>query len=250
MKTLIIVNIVSKLFAFAILLQSIEMLAISRNSAFLKVWNFQNIQNSFPFLKKFFSVLYSKKVFRYLLFLQILAVTVLFFYFNTWLIFTVALIQLLVCMRFRGIFNGGSDMMVFIIATGLIIGGKLGLIYIAIHTCYSYFKAGLVKIVQPSWQSGLAISQFLEISLFPNIRTLGQKLSHYPILTLVLSCFTLAFEVGIPLIFMGSTLVYYYFLSAMLFHAVVFIVFGLNRFFWIWLAAWPAVIYCVGLIKF
>jgi len=226
------------------------MIVIARSSLFLKIWQFKNIQDGFPFLKRFFLKLYSKIGFQILIFFQLFLVLSVFFYFSPFLIFFIALNQLLICMRFRGNFNGGSDMMVFVIATGLIIGGKLGLIYIAIHTCYSYFKAGLAKIVQPSWRSGSAISQFLGVSLYSEIQAAGKKLNLHKGTTLFLSLLTLAFELSIPLIFVIPHLGQYYFVAATLFHATIFIFFGLNRFFFIWLAAWPAVLFSLNFIKF
>lgn len=244
------IRVISYFFAFALFFQSLEMIAISRNSLFLKIWQYSNIQDGFSFFKIFFSKIYSKRGFQAIVCFQLLLILSVFVYFNPFLIFFIALIQLIICMRFRGNFNGGSDMMIFVIATGLIIGGKFGLIYIAIHTTYSYFKAGLAKIVQPDWRSGLAIGQFLESSLYPEIRQAGKKLILHKEAALALSLITLIFEISIPFIFVVPDLGPFYFIAATLFHSTVFIFFGLNRFFFIWLAAWPAVLFCLNLIKF
>jgi hypothetical protein len=242
-------QIISYLFCFALLLQFVEMIVISKDKTFLKVWSFANLKSSLP-CKKLFQNIYSEKGFRLLLLFEfILIIGLAIRPTDRILVLGIAIIHLLICLRFRGLFNGGSDMMVFVIATGLIIGGKFGLIYIAIHTCYSYFKAGIVKIVQPTWRSGLAISQFLGVSLYPNFQRLEPPLRSKKLILLFLSYSVLSFELLLPLVFIFPNVVFVYCVIAILFHAVNSIVFGLNRFFWIWLAAWPAVIYFVQTIK-
>jgi hypothetical protein len=240
------IQIISYLFSFALLLQCIEMISISREEIFLNVWSFKNLKGSLPF-QVVFEKIFSKTGFRFLLLFQFFLILISALApARPLLILAIAFIHLIICIRFRGIFNGGSDMMVFIIASGLIIGGKIGLIYISIHTCYSYFKAGIAKILQPSWRSGIAINQFLRISLYSNIR----KLDPHKYLSRILSYSVLGFELIIPIIFFYPKIGPIYFATAIAFHFINFLVFGLNRFLWIWLSAWPAVIYCTELIKF
>lgn len=243
-------NLISYCFSFALLLQCCEMILISQKSSFLKIWSFQNLKSSLIF-KKFFERVYSKKGYQFLLSVQLILILALFAKpAHPLLVLAIAFIHLLICLRFRGLFNGGSDMMVFVIATGLIIGNKFGLFYIAIHTSYSYFKAGIVKVIQPSWRSGLAISQFFGTSLYSSFQRFEKHLQNQKPLGLILSYSVLAFELLIPLLFIFPKSAPIFFVLAIVFHIVNSIVFGLNRFFWIWLAAWPAILYCTKIIKF
>lgn len=239
--------IISKIFSFALLLQCIEMIIISKNSVFIKIWNFQNIESTLkyalPFPAQVLNFIFSENYFRILLFIELILIVFCFFVFHPILILLTAFLQLLVCMRFRGTFNGGSDMMVFVTAAGLIIGGKVGLIYIAIHATYSYFKAGLVKVKQKPWLNGNVLTDFLRISLYSDIQSAIPKLKRYPKLGKILSWGTLVFELSLPLIFLIPNMAFIYLSVAVSFHLIIYFTFGLNRFFWIWLSTWPAILF-------
>ncbi len=246
MNQLFFLQTTSYLFSFAIFLQSLEMLIISKQEIFLKVWSFKNLQKSLP-IKAFFKAIFSERGFKALIYLNLTLVVGSFFRpAAPLLIFSIAFIHLLICIRFRGLFNGGSDMMVFVIATGIIIGPKFGLFYIMLHTCFSYFKAGIAKVIQPSWRSGIAINQFLGISLYSDV----QKMRLPKYVSRFLSYCVLLFELLLPIIFIEPKLAYAYCAISIIFHIVNYFAFGLNRFIWIWLAAWPAVIYGTQSITF
>ncbi|MBX3041016.1 MAG: hypothetical protein KF789_09955 [Bdellovibrionaceae bacterium] len=158
--------------------------------------------------------------------------------------------HLMICIRFRGTYNGGSDMMTFVVLTGLLIGlivgeergYQIGLLYIALHAGYSYLKAGLVKFAQKDWRTGAALPVFLGRSLLPPARALGLVLESRPVLTAGLSWLVIVFEIAIfGLLFVPEWSLFYAGL-ALGFHFGNFLLFGLNRFFWIWLAAWPALL--------
>lgn len=237
------------LFCIALLFQCFEMLAISRKKEFLTIWSFENLQKELP-LKYFFKKIYSKNGFRILLAFQIFLIVASLIWPGRIFILSISIIQLLICIRFRGLFNGGSDMMVFVIATGLLIGGKFGIIYIAIHTIYSYFKAGIAKIRQPTWRSGIALGQLLETSLFASYKNFAIKLQKKRKISAFLSYIVLAFELSVPLVFLSPNIASAYCVTAIIFHGLNCGFFGLNRFLWIWMAAWPSVLYCAELIKF
>jgi hypothetical protein len=247
----------SQILAFTMLLQGMEFLLLTRKKAFVEVWSYNNLQGDLerglPLPSILIESLFSANTFRLICILQILSAAVSLVYPSLALFVVLAATHLLICIRFRGTFNGGSDMMTFVVLTGVIISlasseekiQKLGLIYVAIHTLYSYFKAGLVKIVHADWRKGFAVSSFLQRSLFLDMRTIGQSLSSKPILGLLLSWIVLVFEIGIVCLIFFPGLVIPYFLVALIFHFTNHLSFGLNRFFWIWLCAWVAVIFTV-----
>ena len=49
-----------------------------------------------------------------------------------------------------------------------------------------------------------------------------------------------------PLALLDVRLAWLFCAVAALFHFLVFLYFGLNRFFWAWLTTFPAVLYCAG----
>ena len=232
---------ITYLVGFSLFLGAIELLYLCRDKLFTEVWSFQNLQSELKIEKVF-----SLNGFRNLLMLEIVLTTALYFYPSALVVGLLLLIHLLVCMRFRGTFNGGSDMLTVVVLTGLLIAycgyAKAGLIYIAIHTLFSYFKAGLVKLRQPDWRRGHAVSAFLKRSLFADVQNFEIPFAKF------LGWGLIVFELSSLLLLLQPQIVWIYFGIAIFFHFVNYLIFGLNRFFWIWLSAWPAVIYTVGLI--
>lgn len=236
--------ITSRLLAFTIFLQGIEYFLISRKKVFQKVWSFENLKNE---LKSRF--LFSDLSFKVTTLIQIACALLGFIFPHVGFFVVIFITSLLITIRFRGSFNGGSDMMSFVVLTGVLISllaktpevEKFGLIYIGIHGMYSYFKAGIAKIRQKDWREGKAVQGFTNVSLYPEIRNL--KMSSK--MSLVLGWLTILFELGIVSVLIFPKVIGLYFVLAIIFHLMVFASFGLNRFFWIWMCAWPSIFFTV-----
>ena len=83
--------------------------------------------------------------------------------------------HLLILIRWRGAFNGGSDFMTLVALTGLLIvhsvalagnpdlGWRAGLWYVGLQSITSYFVSGWVKLLQPQWRSGKAMPIFWNV---------------------------------------------------------------------------------------
>ena len=164
--------------------------------------------------------------------------------------------HLAICLRWRGSFNGGSDFMVLMILSALVVLTLLGgtpsatsgvLAYIGIQTVLSYFVGGIVKIRRGNWRKGVALPGFLRFSIYqPN--KFQRKIESKPPLARTLSWFALAFECSFPLALLSPQICVLYIFAGLIFHFANFYFFGLNRFFWAWLAAYPALLYLSGLI--
>jgi hypothetical protein len=83
----------------------------------------------------------------------------------------------------------------------------------------------------------------LKRSLFVEIQNLADWLSRYPALTFVMSWAVLGFELSIISVLAVPNFIEFYFIVAVIFHFLVYLTFGLNRFFWSWMCAWPAMIF-------
>jgi len=71
-------------------------------------------------------------------------------------------ITLLTSLRFRGVFNGGSDAMTLSVLLALAFFPKNMAAYsIAIQVGISYCIAGWVKLKEPAWIQGRALKLFL-----------------------------------------------------------------------------------------
>lgn len=248
------------LLTFALGLQALEIWLLSRSREFNHIWSYENLsrdlESGLPLPNSWIRKIFSQTGLVTIAWTQMFVAFATFVFPYPLLLVVLLLTHLSICIRFRGTFNGGSDMMVFVILTGLIICQsttnekiqKLGLIYIAIHTLYSYFKAGLAKVIHKDWQNGFAVPAFLERSLYSDMKSVAGFLKSNSLLSLFLGWSVLFFELSILVTLLIPPLIFPYFLIAAVFHFINYIVFGLNRFFLVWMSAWPAVIYSVGLI--
>ena len=255
MNLAVAVIMTTLLLGFTMLVQGIEFLLISRKKYFLTIWSYQNLSTDLnkklPLPAKLNEMLFGDFSFKVIVVAHILAALAALLFAPFYFLCVLTLTHFLICIRFRGTFNGGSDMMIFVLLTGAIIANssasvhmqKLGLLYIAVHAIFSYLKAGWVKIKNKEWRSGKALPIFLSQSLFTDIQKMAIWMDSRPRLALGLCWLTIFFELGIvSLPFLGFNLLLY-FAAAVLFHFIIYINFGLNRFFWAWLSAWPAIFY-------
>jgi len=189
------------------------------------------------------------------------------------------LLQLLTQVRWRGAVNGGSDLMTLSILNSLLFGLCLGqmsvfapgdstvgpgtafapatpsaawtylperaaLWLICIHLLTSYFVAGAVKMLQPEWRSGKALIHFLDASVHGPLSQ-GSWLRIPRIAALIAWSF-MVWEVLMPLCVVHPVLALVGCMLAAAFHLLVFVVLGLNRFLWIWLAGFPAILFAAA----
>ena len=178
------VLLTTRLLSFTMVLQAIEIFVLSRQPNFQHIWSYKNIQRDLerglPLNAKLIQKLFSIPSLQKIAAIQIAFAALAAFNPISILFIGLFVTHLLICIRFRGAFNGGSDMMTFVVLTGAIIStagfAKIGLIYVATHTLYSYFKAGLAKIKHKEWRNGQAIPAFLARSIFPDIQKIATRL--------------------------------------------------------------------------
>ena len=155
--------------------------------------------------------------------------------------------------RWRGSFNGGSDAMCFLVGGILVLAAlpissdalKQGALwYLAIQVCLSYFVAGIAKLKNPAWRDGSALKKYLLNSSYvvPEsvIRSFKSTTPPYQLLSILI----MVFEIFFPLAMICASLSPWFLAAGLLFHLANFWHFGLNRFFWAWLAAYPALLFC------
>jgi hypothetical protein len=169
------------------------------------------------------------------------------------LLFVLALLLLL---RWRGAFNGGSDFMSLVGITGLLVahsmgamtdaewGWRAGFWYISLQTISSYFVSGWVKLLRPEWRSGRAMTHFLDTGVYGPLHP--HSVFRRPQVAQVCSWAFTVWEGCFPLALLDARLAWVFCGVAAVFHFLVFWFFGLNRFFWAWVSTFPAVIYCAS----
>jgi len=159
----------------------------------------------------------------------------------------------LVCLRFRGLYNGGSDYMTVHVGLAVTVAhavnqaptwvdGALG--WIAIQTLLSYAVAGGIKLRSRAWRDGTALQGFLQCDRYATPALLRALIAH-PGVARAASVAVIAFELSAPAVFClpSRTAALAWLGAALGFHVVNAWALGLNRFVFAWLAAYPAVLY-------
>lgn len=249
------------LIGFCFLLFSIELTFLSKKAPVKSIWSKdhfrRDLDDSPVQLSYIFYWLSFPRGLFFLGIMQGILSILLILSVSPWVCFALLISHVLVCIRFRGTFNGGSDMMSLVVLTGLFISLSaqsekwrfLGLVYISVHLLLSYFKAGLVKLREADWRSGKVIPIFLKRSLVVEAQWIGKKLAAFSKVSMVLAWVIIGFEVLLPGLIFFSKANLILLSLAISFHFMNFIAFGLNRFFWVWLSAWPSLLYILSKFK-
>lgn len=170
-----------------------------------------------------------------------------------WILLALSLHSLLILRRFQGPYNGGSDKMGLLILYCLSLAqwlpagpmSEAALGYLAIQVVLSYFISGQVKIVNADWRSGRALQDVFLFSAYPVSENL-RRLARQPRLLWAASWAVMGFEVIFPLAFFHASFLYAALVIAAAFHIANACLFGLNRFVWVWIAAYPSLIWLQG----
>jgi len=247
----LVIRCLEVLCACSVLLQTLEYARITDSTHPSGVWSWPlqraDIPASPAWLKSWLDWLYQPGPYRAMLWLRGLGAVHLAVSGAHWSTALVLFaIQLLLLVRWRGAFNGGSDFMTLVSLTGILIAQLLmlvlepslawatGLGYVAIHTLSSYFISGWVKVKRPEWRSGQALTVFLNSGLYGPLP--ADSVFRRPAVALVCSWSFMLWEGVFPLVLLNPDWIWLFGGVALLFHFLVFWFFGLNRFFWAWAA--------------
>lgn len=167
-----------------------------------------------------------------------------------WLILALVVNHLFILPFFNGPYNGGADRMSLLVL--LCLAGaynlpepawrELAFAYLGLQLLLSYFMAGWVKVVNPDWRSGRALRDVFLFSAYPageNLRRWARR----PAVLFAMSWAVIGFELTFPLTFLSQPTLIAGLVIAALFHGANACLFGLNRFFWIWICAYPSILW-------
>jgi hypothetical protein len=229
------------------MLQTMELLRVREVFQADGVWQWEILKSELPYL----GWILKPSPFRLLLSLRFLVALALPFSPDPILPIFLALSSVLICLRWRGTYNGGSDYMTLLILLALsaarlgandprVVAISLG--YVAVQSTLSYFISGVVKIRNPSWRTGRALAQLLNSPLYA-LPTRARGLSRQRLFCFLGAWAVLLFECGFPLAFVERRFCLAFLALAGLFHLINVYALGLNRFFWAWIASFPAIIF-------
>ena len=158
--------------------------------------------------------------------------------------------QILLCVRFRGASNGGSDSMSVVLASAFSVPALVGrtplaiqaaLLYIGVQVTLSYVIAGLSKLRQVDWRDGAALRHFVLRSPYGVPKSVRRFLERRAVAS-SLGWAVIAFECLFPLAWLDPRVCLVWLTCGALFHAANVLALGLNRFFWAWIAGYPALL--------
>jgi hypothetical protein len=167
--------------------------------------------------------------------------------------------QVVIQIRWRGAFNGGADFMTLVLLMGIALGAiatpwvgeslawQAGLWLISIQTLSSYFLSGTVKLRYEGWRNGRALPALLSGALYGPLPA-GSPFRRRAVAVIASWAFII-WEASFPLAMVHPAVTTAWCAIGVVFHFLVFWFFGLNRFFWAWIAAYPALIACSNLLQ-
>lgn len=153
--------------------------------------------------------------------------------------------------RFGGPYCGGSDLMTLQLSLCMALAESstnttwrlAAAIYLSIQVCLSYWQAGWVKIVNPQWRNGQALCEVFAFTHYP-VSEHTRRWANYPRVLWLMGWLIMLVEFLFPLSLYHLETFFAALIFMGLFHLANAWLFGLNRFFWIWLATYPTLIAC------
>lgn len=102
-----------------------------------------------------------------------------------------------------------------------------------------------MKVVNPDWRSGRALRDVFLFSAYPVSENL-RSLADHPRLLFVAGWTVIILELAFPFALISAPTLFAALTLTASFHLANAVLFGLNRFFWLWLAAYPSLIWFQG----
>jgi hypothetical protein len=244
----------ARLIGLAVALQTVELLQLRRVYADDGIWRFELLAREYDAcpapLRWLLRRALTFRTFTGLLWVNLVAALLVLLTGRLEPTPALLVITLLSCVRWRGAFNGGSDSMTVLILVSLSAaalfpespGVRLGaLAYIAVQSTLSYAIAGVAKLVQRRWRNGQALATLPQTSYAPPAFVSDRLRT--PVLARLCGWSIIGFECGFGLAWLDPRICLGCIALGVLFHLSNAVVLGLNRFFFAWLASYPALLY-------
>jgi hypothetical protein len=250
----------ARLLALSLVIQTVEAISLTRRQDVRDLWDWtiqrNDLGHASVLVQKLFAFLFKDQIHFINLILRLCAALSLVIAPHAVAAIFLFISTVILLIRWRGAFNGGSDFMTLVTVTGLLIGtcasSFVDLItawsaafwYVTIHSVSSYFMSGAVKLLNQHWRRGSALTHFLDGGLYGPLKK--QSLFKNPLIAKGASWAFILWEISFPSVLFDVDLAIIYCVVAFIFHLLVFRFFGLNRCVWAWVATFPAILYCAG----
>lgn len=253
-------RLLSALLGFSLILQTLEFLSIEFSVDARRIWCWSvqkdDLNHTWQWLQRLLALVYSSRAHKFHLMIRLGCATSLFWGSTPVISVLLFTSNVLLLIRWRGSFNGGSDFMTVIVLTGIVIADLLtpvagevlawraALWYVTLQAMTSYFVSGAVKLLNADWRSGRALTYFLDSSVYGPLPQ--HSVFRHPTVALACTWSFILWEISFPLSLSGIMPALVFCSIALVFHLLVFRFFSLNRFVWAWSASFPAIIYCAS----
>ena len=246
---------VGTLLAVGSILHSLEFLSLHRALGTQGLWQSGDLAEEVcrgPLSRRLVTLGFSPLFFQFAQALRIVAAVLWIVEPGPFSIMALLTIHVYTLIRFRGTFNGGSDSMMLYLLV-LVAISQLGshsefserviAWSITAILVVSYGRAGLAKIKQANWRCGQSLNVFLGSSKYQGIAAIDSLRRSQAFLRIA-SWGIILFEVSFPTALLSPSIAFLFVCAGVLFHLGNAAVFGLNRFLFAWISAYPALLFC------
>jgi len=116
--------------------------------------------------------------------------------------------------------------------------------FIALQVCLSYLTAGVSKLKNLSWRKGNGFQDVATSYELVPVKKINDFFEEHKGLSLLINWLVIVFECAFPVVLFASPVVLWNFLVAgIILHTAIAFGFRLGKFFWIWVATYPALIF-------
>ena len=250
------IRIFEVLLGWSLLLQTLEYLKLVRMDR-VGDWEIQRQEIPNLPVRRQLDRLFEDRVYKGLLWMRcVLSVVLMAGHAELGVSLALFVLAVLLLLRWRGAFNGGSDFMTLVGLTGLLLAHGLGtftepaeawriaLWYVTLQSLGSYFVSGWIKFMRPEWRSGQALTVFLNEAVHGPLP--DKSIFRSPMVARMCSWSFILWEGLFPLALWSFHVAAVFCAVAAVFHFLVYWFFGLNRFVWAWLSTFPAILFCAS----
>ena len=116
--------------------------------------------------------------------------------------------------------------------------------FIGLQVCLSYLTAGVSKLMNVNWRNGNGFKRVATSYELTPIKKVNVFFEKNSTLSRVINWLVILFECAFPVVtFVGHDMIWWFLIGGIILHAAIAIGLRLGKFFWIWIATYPALIF-------
>lgn len=118
--------------------------------------------------------------------------------------------------------------------------------FIALQVCLSYFTAGISELRNPDWRKGNGFRYFATSPELVPVEKINIFFEEHKTLTLLINWLIIVFECAFPVtLFAGQGVLFCFLIAGIILHVAIAFGLRMGKFFWVWIATYPALIFII-----